>query len=239
VTRSQIVHTFGSNFAVKGLLSSPHAAVRILRRFLCLLFFLGLGSGARAVADVLHRPATSYGPGLSVSIADFDGDLKPDLASVQAGSGDFARTDYWIQLQLSAAERQTFQIVAPTGGLQITSRDVNGDQALDLVLTTAWLRQPVAILLNNGHGIFSRVEPAVFPEAFSEPQSNWGSTTAPAIDAVGIPPQSREEICAETELFLQLRPQSRFAAGSQARFGIGPSLISHLGRAPPFAFPLF
>jgi hypothetical protein len=199
-----------------------------------LLVFAGLIGGAATAADVPSAPAASYGPSLSFSIADFDGDLKPDLANVQAGKSDLTHTDYWIQLQLSAAGRQTFQIVAPMGGLQIVARDVNGDHTLDLVLTTTWLRQPVAILLNDGHGTFSRVEPAAFPEAFREFRTGWYSTTEQAVDTVSVPPQSREDICSRTELFLHLRPHACFIASSDSRFGASPFLISYLGRAPPF-----
>jgi len=228
------VDNFGSNFAVPNFLRYHVVPMRFVYRSLFLLFFAGLLGGAAAAADVPIAHAASLGTDLSFSIGDFDGDSKPDLASVQAGKGDLTRTDYWVQLQLSVAGRQSFQIVAPTGGLQIVSRDVNGDHALDLVLTTRWLRQPVAILLNDGHGNFSRVETADFPEAFSESKTSWSSTTDHAIDAVGVPPQSREDICSEAELFLHLRSQARFAPSSDSRFGAGPFLISHLGRAPPF-----
>jgi hypothetical protein len=193
--------------------------------------------GAAAGTDVPRAPATSFGPSLSFSVADFDGDLRPDLASVQTGKSDDSRTDYWIQLQLSAAGRQTFQIVAPIGGLQIAARDVNGDHALDLVLTTTWLRQPVAILLNDGHGSFSRVDPTAFPEAFSESKAGWSSATPQATDTVGVPPQSRGEICSEMKIFLHLLSQAGFVALSDSRLGIGPFLISQLGRAPPFEAP--
>jgi hypothetical protein len=233
MTRSQIVDKFGANFGLSRLLSYRCASVRFLYRALCLLFFAGILGGAAAAADVPSGHAASLGPSLSFSVADFDGDSKPDLARVQTGRSDLARTDYWIQLQLSAAGRQTFQIAGPTGGLQIASRDVNGDHALDLVLTT-WLGQPVAILLNDGHGTFSRVDPDTFPEAFSESKTSWGSTADHAIDAVGVPPQSREDIRSETHLFLHLRSQSRFAVSSDSRFDVGPFLNSHLGRAPPF-----
>jgi hypothetical protein len=234
MTRSQIVDNFTSKSAFLRFPSHHFAIARFLYRSLCLLFFAGLVSGGAAAADVPSAPASSLGPDLSFSIADFDGDSKPDLASVQTGKSDLARTDYWIQLQLSAAGRQTFQIVAPIGGLQLISRDVNGDHALDLVLTTAWLRQPVAILLNDGHGNFSRVEPDAFPQAFSESETRWGSATEHAADAVGVPPQSRDEIYSETELFLHLPARARFAASLDSRFAVGPFLISHLGRAPPF-----
>jgi hypothetical protein len=209
------------------------ATVRLLHRSLCLLFLAVFLAGGAAAADVPSAHASSLRPNLSFSIADFDGDSKPDVASVQTGKSDLALTDYWIQLQLSAAVRQTFQIVAPMGGLQIVARDLNGDHALDLVLTTTWLRQPVAILLNDGHGTFSRVDPHDFPEAFNESKTSWGSTTEQAIDAVGVPPQLREDICSEAEPFLHLRLASRFTASSFSHFRIGPFLISHLGRAPP------
>jgi hypothetical protein len=231
VTPIWIVDNF-ANCAFRGFLSRRLAAVRFFYCSLCLLFFAALIGGVATGAEVPPAHATSFGPTPSFSVADLDGDLKPDLASVQAGRSDSLRTDYWIRLQLSATGRQTFQIVAPTGGLQIASRDVNGDNALDLVLTT-WIGQPVAILLNDGHGNFSRVEPAAFPEAFSESKTTWGSTAEHSIDAVGVPPQSREDICWETELFLRLRSQARFAASSDSRFTVGRFLISHLGRAPP------
>lgn len=229
---------FGSNFAISRFPSHRFAQIRFLSRFLCLLFLVGLLAGAATAADVPIEHAASLGPNPSFSIADLDGDSKPDLASVQAGKSDFTRTDYWIQLQLSAAGRQSFRIVAPIGGLQIVARDVNGDHALDLVVTTAWLRQPVVILLNDGQGTFSRVEPDAFPEAFTESKTSWSCTTEHAIDSVGAPPQPREDIRSETGPFPHLRSQSRFFACSDLRFAVGRFLISHSGRAPPFEVSL-
>jgi hypothetical protein len=190
--------------------------------------------GAAAGTDVSTARGTSLGPGLAFSIADLDGDLKPDLANVQAGQTDVSRTDYRVQLQLSAAGQQTFQIVAPMGGLQVVAHDVNGDHALDLVLTTTWLRQPVAILLNDGHGSFSRVDPTAFPAAFSESKTNWISSGEDGPDAVGVPPHSRSEIRSEIELFLHFPSQSGFVVFSYPRVGTGRLLVSNLGRAPPF-----
>ena len=103
-----------------------------------LVFALGSASPARG-GGLQRTSATSVGPGLPFAIADFDGDLRPDLARVQTGRSDSSRTDYWIQLQLTASGRQSIEIVAPIGGLQIAARDVNGDHAIDLVLTAAWL----------------------------------------------------------------------------------------------------
>lgn len=234
MTRSQIVDSFRPNYAVPKSLRHRFATFRLLYRSLRLLFLVAFFAGWAAAEDVPSAPASSLGSNLSFSVADFDGDAKPDLASVQTGKSGSAHTDYWIQLQLSAVGRQTFQIFAPVGGLQIVARDVNGDHALDLVLITTWLRQPVAILLNNGHGNFSRVEPAAIPEAFSESKARWGSTTDHLMAAVGVPPRSREDLCSSNAgSFLNLRSQSRFVTSVDSRFGIGPFLISQLGRAPP------
>ena len=229
--------TFAPNFAVSRFLHHHFAAARFLYRALCLLFFANLLGGVATAADIPNAPTVSFGTNLSFSIADFDGDLRPDLASIQAGRSDFSRTDYWVQLQLSAAARQSFRIVAPMGGLEIASRDVNGDHALDLVLTTTWLSQPVAILLNDGHGSFRRVDPDAFPDAFTESKISWASTTEHPTDVVGIPPRSREDISSTTEFFLHLRSQSGFVALSESRLALAPFLLSHSARAPPFEFP--
>jgi len=228
---------FGSIFAISRFANRRFAKMRFLCRFFCLLFFAGLLGGAAAAGDVPVARIASLGSNASFSIADLDGDCKPDLASVQAGKSDLSSTDYWIQLQFSAAGRQSFQIVAPMGGLQIAARDVNGDHALDLVLTTAWLGQPVAILLNDGQGSFSRVDPDAFPEAFRECETGWRSNADRTIEPLGVPPPPREDIFSETKLFLCLRLQATFLAGSDWRFSIAPFLISHLGRAPPLEAP--
>jgi len=213
-------------------------ALRSLFLWISLLLLFGLaGSNTAEAADIQSGPVTSVGPGPQFAIADFDGDVRPDLASIQAGSNSSGTTDYWIQLQLTAAGRQSFRLVAPAGGLWIEARDVNGDHAVDLVLGTAWFNQPVAILLNNGHGSFSRVEPAAFPGAFSESKTNWGSGSNHVIDAVGVPPQSRTGACSEPRGLLHGRSPAGSIPPSSSGFLVSPLLISHAGRAPPSEIP--
>jgi hypothetical protein len=87
---------------------------------LLLLFFGFVGTGAAAA-----EAPSGAGPvpsGSQLAISDFDGDSHPDLASVQAGVTASGSTDYWIQLQLSAAGRQSIRLVAPAGGLLIEAR---------------------------------------------------------------------------------------------------------------------
>src|SRR5579863_4287515 len=173
------------------LTGNPVARRHLIRSLLSLLFLALVGGSAAASTDLERVPVASVGPGQPFAVADFDSDLHPDVASVQVGRSDSSHTDYWIQLQLTTAGHQSIKVVASIGGLQIAARDVNGDHAVDLILTTALLRQPVAILLNDGHGNFTWAAPAAFPGAFAESETNWASGSRQVTDAVGVPPQSR------------------------------------------------
>src|SRR5208282_6370061 len=131
----------------------------LLLRFVSSFLFLGLvygGTAARAYVE--DPPATSFGPGLTFAIADFDGDRRPDFASIQARQNRCDSSDYSIQINLSEGGRRSIHLLAPIGGLVIEARDVDGDHTIDLVVSTAWSKQPVAIFLNDGHGTFSRAE---------------------------------------------------------------------------------
>jgi hypothetical protein len=197
-----------------------------------LLFLFGFGSASAASEETRNAAAAPAPSGQQLAISDFDGDLNPDLASVQAGLTTSGSTDYWIQLQLSAAGRQSIRLVAPAGGLVIEARDVNGDHTVDLILSTS-LRQPVAIFLNDGHGSFSRVAPSVFPGAFSNPVTSWASTSDQAMDAVGIPPQSRPGILQAAKLLTNIRPRADSISQASAGFSVDFFFVSHAGRAPP------
>jgi hypothetical protein len=227
-------------FRLLAVLKNSFAARCTVRRLflpaLALLLFLGVSGGSAAAApgaDVQTSPVTSIGPGPSFAIADFDGDHRLDLANVQAGRADSSFTDYRIQLQLTEAGRQSLQVVAPIGGLQIAARDVNGDQTVDLVLTSAGLKQPIAVFLNDGHGSFSRAEPATFPGAFSDSTTNFAPAPDATTDVVAVPPQSRSGINAEATDLSCFRLHAGSVSASSPGFVFGSFLISHSGRAPP------
>jgi hypothetical protein len=91
---------------------------RILFLWITLFLAFGIaGSSTSEAADSRSAPVTSVGSGPQFAIADFDGDLRPDLASVRSELNSAGTTDYWIQLQLSATERESIRIAGPFGGL--------------------------------------------------------------------------------------------------------------------------
>lgn len=210
-----------------------HLRVRFL-----VLFFLFCLLGARALAStgtgVPSVPAPSRGPGPSFAIADFDGDQRPDFASVDGGQVGAASTyNYWIEFKLTAGGREAIHVLAPFGGLAIEARDVNGDHAVDLIVTTAWLRQPVAVFLNDGHGRFSRAEPAQFPGAFSDSPTNWSSSSNRGSAAVGIPTQSRLGACPDERSVPNVRGPTGSLPALSTGFPPDSLLTASAGRAPP------
>jgi hypothetical protein len=219
---------------IAALEDAVSARYALLVRFWILLLFLGfVGGNARASEDLQNSRAVSAGSGVPFAIADFDGDLLPDLASVQAGPNRSGTTDYRIQLQLSEVGRQSLRLVGPSGGLFIEARDVNGDHAVDLIVSSAWRRQPVAIFLNNGRGVFSRAELSGFPDAFTEYSEIWSPTTGQTKVAVGAPQNSRNWSCLERRIRPYVQSKANAISSLGSGFHFDSFLISNAGRAPP------
>ena len=129
-------------------------------RFVCVLTLPGLISAAAERSNNSkvggHTRPAPIGP---FAIGDFDGDLAPDIASVQPVSSNFSGTNYIVQLQFGSRKRRSIGLTAHSGDVRIVARDVNGDRIPDLIITSAWTEEPYAVLINDGKGGFSRVDP--------------------------------------------------------------------------------
>jgi hypothetical protein len=178
--------------------------------------------------------ANHAGPGLDVAFADFDGDMRTDSARVQHGRAASGGESYAIDFRFSSTEAPTsMNVVAPRGGLRIEARDVNGDNAIDLVLTTAWFREPVAILLNDGHGNFSTTAPTTYPNAFDRPTSTLTATFPDVFIPFAITTQSDFALATAQAPSYQVAPAARGFVSPSTGFRAGPFLAGFSGRAPP------
>jgi len=194
---------------------------------LCGLLALA-GRGAAEPAPPAQMPT-------HFAIADFDGDSHPDLASVHVGQSSSRTTRYWIAFHLSGGSAQTVGITAPTGGLQITSRDVNGDSFPDVIVTTAWTNKPVAILLNDGFGNFTASNPSEFRSAFTASETSWtfAADEIKDVAAALLLPRSVPGDCrTEGRSSLPRRLTLVLAARSNSAFLLA-SVLPFIGRAPP------
>ena len=144
----------------------PGVALASLRLLCLCVFAMALGGNAAAAAQGTSGGASGFSP--RFAIADFDGDQKPDLATVQVVREAALDSYYSIRLQLSAGEESAIGIAGPQGGLELAARDVNGDDLIDLVVTTAIGSHFVAVLLNDGHGKFTLAKAGAFPSIESD-----------------------------------------------------------------------
>ncbi len=176
----------------------------------------------------------------SFAIADFDGDQRPDLATAEIERSDSRFTRYLIRLQLAAGpgqHGQSGQFIGVTGAFglpEISAVDVNGDHALDLVLTAAGQQQPIAILLNDGRGKFSLANPRDFPAAAVDSPWHWGSASHPFQDlAVLIPTRAPQADSQNARHLLVPRHLAELRFSRNRGFRPDPLYSSPLGRAPP------
>jgi hypothetical protein len=229
-----IVNIFECVFISLGRRREGAARVGLVCRYTWLLVLAVLVAGAASRTDAQITTLISDGSNLRFVYSDFDGDLLPDLAVVQAGRSDLSFIDYWVQFQLTTDMSQAIRVVAPTGGLQMATWDVNGDHVPDLVLTTTWGNQAVAVLLNEGHGSFSRLDPSTYPAAFRTSKANWSYSAHLDQVLVGFLSLSRtgaSPMGARPPYYLDF--SVRAARRSDHGSLLSPELVSHLGRSPP------
>jgi len=189
-------------------------------------------------AETRHggQPALTGQATSQFAIADFDGDTRPDLATVETGVTSASDTRYWIAFRLSGGLRQILGITAPTGGLQLTSRDVNGDDFLDVVVTTAWTNRPVAVLLNDGHGKFTASDPSAFLGAFPTSEDSLFLTKAEIKDACDALFSRYSSGDCEQSSRVAAPQKLAGLCTEEAHPGLLFYLVSpFLGRAPPYS----
>lgn len=168
------------------------------------------------------------------TIADFDGDRRPDLAVVEAGPDGVRDSLYWISFRLSSGVSQSLGVTAPRGGLQISSQDVNSDGFLDVVVTTLWTNRPIAVLLNDGRGNFHLSEPSSFPEAFTTSKNSCAVYSAEAGDASScvLSVTGRSDFLCLASAGLPSNTSRFWSSRASGNSPYG-AVVSFSGRAPP------
>jgi hypothetical protein len=225
--------------AMSGLMKTSHqlslcCSKAVSLAFALLCFVGAAGSAHAASAGPQNWPSSSPQVTSQFAIADFDGDRRPDLATVQAGQSSSVDTQYWIAFQLSSGPRRTLGITAPSGGLQVTSVDVNGDDFLDVIVTAAWTNRPVAVLLNDGQGNFRASSPSAFPGAFTNSEKSCVYTTDETKDATAILlSRYPSGNCSDGSRFSLRRNVTGLLVLRASRNWLSSPVVSFFGRAPP------
>jgi hypothetical protein len=202
--------------------------LRICLLVLCGSFF----GGIPAQASNLILPVS--GSTVPIAINDFDGDLRPDVATVQAVSDNSSNTIYRIQLELSTGGTQSIHLAGPSGGLRIVARDVNDDGIPDLIVSLAWREKPLAVLVNDGRGVFSLHDPSSFPLAFGGAGKILNCVLPPQTDTVAIPPRLPVGDFSGSKYLLHPNPAAtRSIPRPNSASFLSALLVSLPDRAPP------
>lgn len=205
--------------------------------FVGLVALLGLliaGGATRAnnsnVFVAGHGLPAAMGP---FAIDDFDGDLAPDIASVQPISSNSSGTNYIIQLQFGSGKRLSICLTAPWGDVRIVARDVNGDRIPDLIISSAWTEEPYAVLINEGNGAFSRVDPSSVQALHrkSKQRLSW-SRPLPSETAATSPPSAERDFAKAKCIGRSRATKGLVHRADSVSIGC-PLLVSLPGHAPP------
>jgi hypothetical protein len=88
-----------------------------------------------------------------ISDSDLDGDHQPDVAA-----GRVDGQSYRVEIQLTTQPQKTTLLTLSSGDLlvQLSARDVDGDNDQDLVASSATALYPLALWLNDGKGHFQQ-----------------------------------------------------------------------------------
>jgi len=168
------------------------------------------------------------------AIADFDGDLRPDLAMIRVSRDGAPDAQYSLELQFSSGTRAPIGLIGPAGGLEVSPQDVNGDQFADLVITSVVDSQFVAILLNDGKGNFTQVDRADYPGVGRRPQSRLLGPPDTTIRELVV---GQSQKMFGDEVISAIRehvPQRAFPlALASVKISAGPVILLPAGRAPP------
>jgi hypothetical protein len=166
--------------------------------------------------------------------ADLDGDRIPDLAVVEMQGQRSAETSYSIHVKLGAGPESAIGVYGPMGGLHVSARDVNGDDNLDLVVTSDLDAGFIEVLLNDGHGNFSVAQPGDYSGLKNEYEAVLRDPAGPQADHFTLAPvrSSHDESIVHGRDYDQVS-----CSGSCSHTEVQPSILRaglpHLGRSPP------
>lgn len=205
--------------------------------FVCLPALLGLliGGGNTRANDskVFAAEHGLLAASNAFAIDDFDGDLAPDIASVQSVSSDSSGSNYVVQLRFGSGERRSICLAAHGRDVRIVARDVNGDRIPDLIISSAWTDEPYVVLINEGNGAFSLVDPSSM-QALSRESKHSVSCPRPQPSETAVTsPSSGEWGFAKTKCTGHTCSTKRFVYLRNSILVRCPLLVSLPGHAPP------
>ena len=190
-------------------------------------------SGIRADSIFLSRNVPAIWD-QGATIADLDGDGRPDLAVVRELSTNLQGSRYRIELHLTSRSRpSSFSVAAETGGLHVAARDIDGDRDLDLIITGARSHRPVGVWINDSHGQFDPADPRAYPPSTWTEASNSVSHVPLRSLRPTAAQTGRSAVASLAGSHAGSKPQPRWNASLADSIFSSPAVGRARPRAPP------
>jgi hypothetical protein len=209
---------------------------RMSARWRGCLFLALAGSGLALAADAppswdlssaLNSPAVS-----GWTIADFDGNNLPDLATASSPSHDSSGYAQELRVEMSPSQRSFVVFRSRSATVELSTPDIDGDHDQDLVIREPLSMELIGIWINDGAGSFTEANVVDFPSLKRSPSdSQWRATP----QSLGLAALSEERVPPAIPAVSQNIPLRTSAPLAQTdrtdyrrlpRFGLHP-------RAPP------
>ncbi|MBZ5676493.1 MAG: hypothetical protein LAP61_19830 [Acidobacteriia bacterium] len=87
-------------------------------------------------------------------LSDLNGDQNVDLATARSSRHDANGYAQEVSVTLGAFQQTSFRFLSPGATIELSSRDVDGDQDRDLVILEPLSREPIGVWINDGAGLF-------------------------------------------------------------------------------------
>jgi hypothetical protein len=107
-------------------------------------------------------------------LADLNGDQIADLATARSGSHDARGYAQEVRVTLGAFPQTSFHFQSRGAIVELSTRDVDGDDDGDLIVFEPLSSQPIGVWINDGAGSFHEGRLADFRKLWSDqPGSAW------------------------------------------------------------------
>jgi hypothetical protein len=124
------------------------------------LWIAGTGIRLAAASPETLDLSTAFGSGSSSGwvLADFNGDLRPDLASAHLTHHDARGYAQEVRVTFGRSGQTAFTFNSRAAKVEINAWDIDGDDDRDIVVLEALSRRPVGVWLNDGAGAFEEAD---------------------------------------------------------------------------------
>jgi hypothetical protein len=142
------------------------------------LLFLAFASSGLCLAagpTVHDLPGTVDFPAVSGWVlSDLNGDRTADLATARSGRHEARGYAQEVKITLGISQDTSFRFFSPGAKIELSSRDVDGDQDRDLVILEPLSREPIGVWINDGAGLFHEGNLADFQALLGQGRSSSG-----------------------------------------------------------------